>query len=69
MPSNLSQLVCLQFHKTVASLFKFANVFAKFERIKEFQRCHGKDLKENRNETLEGKYKFEKNQLFENKKD
>jgi hypothetical protein len=55
LPSNLSPLVCFQFHKTVASPFKFANVFAKFERKKEFQRCHGKELKENKNDTLEGK--------------
>jgi hypothetical protein len=62
LPSNLSQLVCLHLHKIVGSPFKFANVSAKFERKKEFQRCHGKELKENKNDTLEGKYQFEKNQ-------
>jgi ribosome-interacting GTPase 1 len=62
LPSNLLQSICTQFHKTLASPLKFAIVFAKFERKKEFQRCHGEELKENRNDTLQGKYELEKNQ-------
>jgi hypothetical protein len=42
-------LIHLQSHKKIASLLEFTKQLAQAKKKKEFQRCHGEELKENKN--------------------